>query len=342
MKSNGALFHGFARVWTPVARSRDLGASPLPIKVAGEQLVLFRAEGGRAAALLDRCPHRGASLARGQVADGYLQCPFHGWRFDAAGAVRRVPFVPDVRHEKLATSAFPVLEASGVVFLFTGRDVDPPRPPLADAIADWEGRGAPILREDLFSAHWTRAMENALDFPHVSFVHHNAIGFAQRRHAFGEARMETNWEETSFGARLSATIDGQPAGELEYFFPNVMRLIFPGPKPRRFLAAVPVDATTTRMLAFGPPGLSLGDWLFKMVGGFVLQQDKRVVETQLPAEVPPAGTELSVRVDRATLSFRRLYDARLRHSTAQEASAEAAPVGIPSAVLEDKVQVNEQ
>ena len=32
---------------------------PLPVRLAGERLVLFRDESGRARALIDRCPHRG-------------------------------------------------------------------------------------------------------------------------------------------------------------------------------------------------------------------------------------------------------------------------------------------
>ena len=30
---------------------------------------------------LDRCPHRGLSMARGAIIDGCLVCPFHQWQF---------------------------------------------------------------------------------------------------------------------------------------------------------------------------------------------------------------------------------------------------------------------
>jgi nitrite reductase (NADH) small subunit len=30
-------------------------------------------------ALADRCPHAGASLAGGNVQDGCVSCPWHGW-----------------------------------------------------------------------------------------------------------------------------------------------------------------------------------------------------------------------------------------------------------------------
>ena len=37
---------------------------------------------GRLVAIDDRCPHQGASLARGYVLDGCIVCPWHGSRFD--------------------------------------------------------------------------------------------------------------------------------------------------------------------------------------------------------------------------------------------------------------------
>ncbi|MER5617797.1 Rieske (2Fe-2S) protein [Streptomyces sp. NPDC002215] len=38
------------------------------------------------------CPHRGVALRLGQVRDGALECPYHGWLFErAAGGVRAFP-----------------------------------------------------------------------------------------------------------------------------------------------------------------------------------------------------------------------------------------------------------
>jgi phenylpropionate dioxygenase-like ring-hydroxylating dioxygenase large terminal subunit len=54
-------------------------------------LVLFRSQ-GRAAALLDRCPHRNVPLSLGRVlADGRLECAYHGWQFDYEGVCRKIP-----------------------------------------------------------------------------------------------------------------------------------------------------------------------------------------------------------------------------------------------------------
>ena len=38
-------------------------------------------------------PHRNARLSDGLVTEGCLRCPYHGWEFDAEGAVAHVPAV---------------------------------------------------------------------------------------------------------------------------------------------------------------------------------------------------------------------------------------------------------
>ncbi|HLH23779.1 MAG TPA: Rieske 2Fe-2S domain-containing protein, partial [Chloroflexota bacterium] len=55
----GALLR---RYWQPVALAEELppGGAPLPVRVLGEDLVLFRDEQGRPGLLGLHCPHRGA------------------------------------------------------------------------------------------------------------------------------------------------------------------------------------------------------------------------------------------------------------------------------------------
>ena len=104
--------------WWPVALSRQLRQQPVACTLHGLPLVVFRDADGVAAVLPDRCPHRFAPLSAGRLRDGQLQCPYHGWRFDAAGPCRHVPalpgFVPSAS-QRLHTVA--VREAHGLVWL---------------------------------------------------------------------------------------------------------------------------------------------------------------------------------------------------------------------------------
>jgi len=49
--------------------------------VVGEKVVGVFNDGGVYHAINDLCPHMGASLADGQLQDGVVACPWHGWRF---------------------------------------------------------------------------------------------------------------------------------------------------------------------------------------------------------------------------------------------------------------------
>lgn len=53
------------------------------IEHAGQTLVLIRSAAG-VAAYLDWCPHAGWPLSAGELADGVIECPGHGWTFDPA------------------------------------------------------------------------------------------------------------------------------------------------------------------------------------------------------------------------------------------------------------------
>ena len=75
---------------------------------------IVQADGeGRPAALIDRCPHRGVALSLGKLCYGIVECPFHGWRFDATGANRLVPWNPDAKTETLRGVPVPVRDAVG-------------------------------------------------------------------------------------------------------------------------------------------------------------------------------------------------------------------------------------
>src|SRR3954469_22169555 len=78
--------------WFPVARAADVGTVPVPVGAGGRGYVVVRLRpGGEVSAFPDRCPHRLVPLAAGTVVDGRLQCPYHGWRFDAEGRCVAIP-----------------------------------------------------------------------------------------------------------------------------------------------------------------------------------------------------------------------------------------------------------
>jgi phenylpropionate dioxygenase-like ring-hydroxylating dioxygenase large terminal subunit len=165
-------------------------------------------------------------------------------------------------------------------------------------------------------------MENMLDSPHLPFVHRRTIGRAYRQRMTPGSRMDVSWEDTSFGGRTRASLDGADSGGfLEFFQPNMMALHIPIPGRRLLIYALvaPAEPGHTRLTVVGARDFAragLLSPLFAWMNARIADEDKAVVESSGPDECPPPGDEPSVRTDRATLQFRRYYYERLRDSAA--------------------------
>jgi phenylpropionate dioxygenase-like ring-hydroxylating dioxygenase large terminal subunit len=71
--------------WHPVLPSRLLKRRPVAVRLAGQELAVFRTDAGQVGALEERCPHRRMRLSLGTVVGDRLRCLYHGWTFDTAG-----------------------------------------------------------------------------------------------------------------------------------------------------------------------------------------------------------------------------------------------------------------
>ena len=119
--------------WYPVARSADVGTTPVPVGAAGEAYVVVRLRpGAEVTAVSARCPHRLVPLATASVVDGRLRCADHGWQFNGEGRCVGIPSLgPDGTPPPRADLATPwaVEERDGWVWLAPERTpaTRPPR-----------------------------------------------------------------------------------------------------------------------------------------------------------------------------------------------------------------------
>jgi phthalate 4,5-dioxygenase oxygenase subunit len=174
----GALLR---RYWQPVALVEEFDPAvdarmrdrPLkPVRLLGQDFVLFRDEAGRWG-LIDRdCPHRGADLAYARHEGDGLRCPFHGWKFDATGRCLDTPAEPlgSRLHERVRQRSYPVLERSGVLYGWFGEEGSAPPPfPALDC------HSAPATHtfayKGLWHCNWLQAFEVGIDPAHTSFLH---------------------------------------------------------------------------------------------------------------------------------------------------------------------------
>ena len=163
--------------WQPVALTSELDALQdgvvrpvIPVRVLGQNLVLFRDPQGQSA-LLDRdCPHRGADLSYGRLEDGGLRCPFHGWLFDASGQCLQTPAEPAGSRlcDRVRQKVWPVREQAGVIFAWLGEQT-PAELPALDCLT------APATHvfafKGLWRCNWLQAQEVGIDPAHASFLH---------------------------------------------------------------------------------------------------------------------------------------------------------------------------
>jgi phenylpropionate dioxygenase-like ring-hydroxylating dioxygenase large terminal subunit len=310
------MFEGFANVWTPVVTTKELGNKPLGTKLAGEPIVLFRDRKGGVGALLDRCPHRGVALSLGEVnEDGCLECPFHGWAFRTDGACAHIPLNPiaEDKRGRYAATGLPVREVGGLVWVFTGQDAAGTEPQPAPALVEpgWHVS----FTAETWSAHWTRAMENMLDMPHLPFVHKRTIGRDLRAKLRPDSVLKCDVAPTEYGMEIISSFDGENTAGVAWRRPNGMELRIMKDKWHGQVFCVPIDADHTRML-FGFARKFLGNrlvsWISNRFNQRIGNEDKPVVESSFPREVPPPAEELSVETDGPTLYFRRYYYRELR------------------------------
>jgi phenylpropionate dioxygenase-like ring-hydroxylating dioxygenase large terminal subunit len=311
------MFADFANVWTPVAPASMLREhEPLAVRVADTPLVLFRDIDGQPACLVDRCPHRGVALSLGVVELGKLRCGFHGWKFDRQGAACEIPWNPDAKCERLSATSIPVRELGGQIWVYTGQKPEA-EPTVDDAFLRADVRICGLVIE--LKTHWTRAMENMLDWPHLPFVHSKTIGRSMRSCGPG-ARMDIELEERAYGFRSRIRINGEEQpGALDFRFPNQMTLLIPIPRKTFVLqvACVPVGPRETRLVMMTARDfltLPVLDFFFNRQNRKIAMEDVAVVESSMPAEIPPPAEERSVRTDEPTLWFRRSYLSLLKRS----------------------------
>lgn len=158
--------------WQPAALVDELdGPRPVrPVRLLGQNFVLFRDEQGRIG-LLDRdCPHRGADLVFGRLENGGLRCAFHGWLFDVKGQCLETPAEPASSRlcQGIKQRSYPVIEKNGIIFAYLGAG-EPPAFPELDCFV------APATHtfafKGLMECNWLQALEVGIDPAHASFLH---------------------------------------------------------------------------------------------------------------------------------------------------------------------------
>src|SRR5919109_5296208 len=160
------------RYWQPAALAEELpaGGAPLPIRLLGEDLVLFRDDQGRPGLLGIHCAHRGADLSYGRLEDGGLRCIYHGWLYDRSGRCLEQPGEPagSTFHERIRQTAHPCREVAGYIFAYLGPG-EPPLLPNFEFLTTDDGHRYAAKR--LNECNFLQGLEGTYDPQHLCFLH---------------------------------------------------------------------------------------------------------------------------------------------------------------------------
>ena len=162
------------RYWIPALLGWELpdpDCAPVRVKLLGEDLVAFRDTQGRIGLLDEHCPHRLASLFLGRNEECGLRCVYHGWKFDVEGRCVDMMNEPESLGfaHKIHTTAYPTVEAGGVIWAYLGpRDQRPPLPHFA-----WTQTPPTHLHVSkvIQESNWLQGVEGGIDTSHVPILH---------------------------------------------------------------------------------------------------------------------------------------------------------------------------
>lgn len=239
--------------WYVACLGEELGSKrPLARTILGLPLVLFRDAHGKPAALRDRCLHRNARLSAGDVFDGKLGCPYHGWTYDRTGACVEIPSLgpsqsgtgldadtcarSDIRRapsEVGCVRSFDTLEQDGLVYVFMGGDSAKARRPAFRVPYYGEPEWCVYFMVTDFPNGVTNLVENFMDVPHTSFVHRGWFRKPSRREVPATVVREDGTVKVTYdqdrdqltGLGRIFAVGGEGMVHTDhYFVPNVTRV----------------------------------------------------------------------------------------------------------------------
>jgi len=232
------------RYWHPVAAAEEFEErAARPVRLLGEDLVLFKTAEGTYALLERWCAHRLTDLAQGFVEDCAIRCPRHGWLYSDAGQCLDQPMEEEPFCEEIKLKAYLAEAKAGMVWAYLG-----PQP--APLIPDFE----PFTWEDglvqvvfsLLPCNWLQCHENSMDGIEVEELM-EAMAAAAKGAPFQPPSLDFGFEEFEHGFVVQQRDGGGPPAKTSVW-PNG---VFAGDaRSCRFEWRVPMDDTATLNVAW--------------------------------------------------------------------------------------------
>jgi 5,5'-dehydrodivanillate O-demethylase len=191
------------RYWWPIAGVTEFDAiATKPLRLLGEDLVLYKDLSGTFGLVDRHCPHRRADLSYGYVEECGLRCNYHGWLYDETGQCIAQPY-EDMAHPevnlkaRISIKSYPVSAHAGLLWAYLG-----PHP--APLVPNWEFFGWQNGFRQIVTAeipcNWLQCQENSIDPVHFEWMHSNwSVRLGGQNGPYSPAHRKVDFNEFEYG-----------------------------------------------------------------------------------------------------------------------------------------------
>ena len=304
-----------SQFWHPIATSAEVTEQPQRFVLLDEALVAFRTAAG-ISVFKDLCIHRGAALSLGKVRNGCIVCPYHGWEYDATGACTKIPAQPERPIPAAAKAiAYRVAERYGLVWVALEEPIQgiPHVPDDLDADPAYSTQVFSVLDWNTSAG---RSTENSMDLSHFPFVHPNLLGDPDNPEQTPYELHAEEWGQwfrvpDEFWRSVDQTQNAVITYVYTHVYPFTMHLHVTTQGSDDIISvmviASPTAAKRTRVFRIAFRNFVETNPNFVSDYLHILEQDRRVVESIRPEEIPTSlKDELHIKVpDRSSIAYRR-------------------------------------
>ena len=204
------------RYWIPIAPAAQLLENPVrPVRVLGEDLVLYRDRSGNLGLIGNRCLHRLVDMQYGIPDENGLRCPYHGWLYGADGRCAERPLESNKSELRQKLKGYPVREMGGLVFAWMG-------PLPAPALPRWDlfvwPNSVRQIGVNIINCNWLQCQENTGDPAHSVWAHGHFFEYALERSGKLEERMSSGDHTIHTRKKWGIGIDDIYAAPTKYGF----------------------------------------------------------------------------------------------------------------------------
>lgn len=321
LEENASLLKAYSSsmssYWLPVCPSSSLLDKPLGIRLLEKRLILARLH-GKAICFDDLCRHLGAALSKGKIEkNSFLRCPYHGWLYNKEGRCVEIPSrrnLPIPRDARIGS--YLTQESQGMIWVCLGAKEKYPLPHFKEFDdRDFHQLDGGKWKESYWRATPQRIVLGQLDDTHFAWVHPSTIGHPDLVEApEHKVTKETGFIRSTFTLfqRKKAPSSGFSTAEIaqegelspvHYAVcagPNWIHLRKENDKAEAWILVQlvsPLSYNESKVfwkIARNYDKNPQRDPIYEEVQLQIMEEDKRVIESQRPWLLPPISSSLSL------------------------------------------------